>query len=70
MYLTHVFTIDAAGKIWTRVFGVKYEIFIFVAILLSLLAGHAAYIFYEIFMTSYLDKTYRKHVLARESKAT
>jgi len=66
LYLTHIFTINAIGKIWTMAFGSNYEIFIIIAILSSILAGHIAYIFFEKPITSYLNTAYKKHVLARE----
>ncbi len=69
LYLIHIFTINAVGKVWTMTFGNRYEIFIFVAVLLSILAGHIAYILFEKPMTSYLNKAYKKHVSARNSTA-
>jgi len=58
LYLTHIFTVNAVGKIWETVFGEMYGVFIVVATLASTIAGYVAYMVIEKPLTSYLNKQY------------
>lgn len=58
LYLTHLFTINAIGKIWELVFGRMYDVFIIVVTLSSMVAGYLAYLVVEKPLTSYLNKLY------------
>ena len=61
LYLTHIFIINATGKIWVTVFGMMYDVFVIVAILSSIVAGHIAYILFEKPLTAYLNNIYHRY---------
>lgn len=61
LYLTHLFTINAAGKVWSMTFGAMYEVFIPVAILAAISVGHAAYLLFERPLTNFLNNAYTRY---------
>jgi len=58
LYLTHIFTINAIGKIWHTFFGSMYDVFIVVAVVTSVIAGYIAHVVLEKPLISYLNKLY------------
>jgi peptidoglycan/LPS O-acetylase OafA/YrhL len=45
LYLVHIFSINAVGKVWHVLIGGLYELFVFVAILTSVIVGYLSYLF-------------------------
>lgn len=75
LYLTHLFTINAIGKLWSMTFGTLYGgLFIGVAIFSSISVGHLAYMLFERPVTTYLNKAYARRISTsndlRKVKAT
>lgn len=66
LYLTHLFTINALGKLWSIAIGTMYELFIPIAILASLAVGHAAYILFERPVTNHLNSAYKHRKLIQK----
>jgi exopolysaccharide production protein ExoZ len=58
LYLTHIFSINAVGKVWAMVFGSRYDIFIGVAITVSIVIGYIGYLVVEKPTTTYLNIWY------------
>jgi peptidoglycan/LPS O-acetylase OafA/YrhL len=65
LYLSHIFTISAVGKIWITLFGSMYGLFIVVATLASIAVGHLSYVMLERPVTRYLNAIYRNRFRAR-----
>lgn len=65
LYLSHIFTISAIGKLWVTFFGSMYGVFIVVATAGSILVGHISYVMLEKPMTRYLNSIYRNKLRAR-----
>lgn len=65
LYLSHIFTISAIGKLWVTIFGSMYGTFIVVATASSILVGHLSYVIVEKPMTRYLNNIYRNKLRAR-----
>lgn len=59
LYLSHVFTINAVGKVWHTLVGGLYELFVVVAILASVVVGYLSYLIIERPVTNYLQHLYR-----------
>ena len=72
LYLSHVFTVSAFGKIWSMLFGfgVLNEVFMVLAIITAIAVGHAGYVLVERPLTSKLNAGYRnwKESAPRRSK--
>jgi peptidoglycan/LPS O-acetylase OafA/YrhL len=47
LYLTHIFTINALGKIWVMLFNDYFFLYIFSALIISPIIGHLAYLLLE-----------------------
>lgn len=62
LYLSHLFTINAVGKIWATAFGSMYELFVPVAITVSAVVGYAAYRLIENPVTVYLNACHARWV--------
>jgi peptidoglycan/LPS O-acetylase OafA/YrhL len=60
LYLTHVFVINAIGTFWAARIDGYYSLFICLAFLGSLFAGHVAYLFLEKPVTDSLNRRYSK----------
>jgi peptidoglycan/LPS O-acetylase OafA/YrhL len=58
LYLSHLFTINAMGKIWRTFIGGWYEIFIMVTIPAALIVGYLSYLIIERPVTNYLHRLY------------
>lgn len=54
LYLTHIFTINALGKIWVMIFNDYFMLYILMATLISPIVGHIAYLVLEKPILSYL----------------
>ncbi len=71
LYLTHIFTINAVGLVWSRVFHALRGGFVVVAIMSSMVAGYFAYLIIERPLTSYLNRQYAaRKVRGRETVAS
>ena len=60
LYLSHVFTISIAGKLCLVFLGTGHVTFIWVAILMSIVAGHLSYLVLERPSTRFLNGQYRR----------
>lgn len=65
LYLTHIFTINALGKIWVSVFHGYYGLFVIACVICSVLVGHIAYLVIEKPAIRFLGGRYRSYKLNR-----
>lgn len=65
LYLTHIFTINALGKIWVSVFHGYYGLFIVACVIASVIVGHIAYLVIEKPVIGFLGNRYRSYKLSR-----
>ncbi|HFD79158.1 MAG TPA: acyltransferase [Gammaproteobacteria bacterium] len=70
LYLTHIFTINALGKIWTSLIGGHYGLFIIACVFCSIIVGHIAYLAIEKPAISFLGTRYRSRRLNRAPAPT
>lgn len=60
LYLSHIFTINAVGKIWRTFFGETYDAFIVVSVLSAIIVAYLAYLIIEKPLIGYLNKKYNE----------
>jgi len=61
LYLTHIFTINALGKIWVSLFNGHYGLFIVACVIGSVIVGHLAYLVIEKPVIRFLGDRYRSY---------
>lgn len=65
LYLSHIFTISAVGKLWVMLFGSMYGLFIVVATAAAIAVGHISYVMLERPVTRHLNGIYRNRLRTR-----
>lgn len=59
LYLTHIFTINALGKVWVTLFNDYFFLYIIAALFLSPIIGHLAYLILEKPIITILSRKYK-----------
>ena len=69
LYLTHIFSINGLGFIWHRFIGGYYVLFVFSAIVVSVVVGHCAFVLVEQPVSRYLTARDRASAFRRKLTA-